>query len=70
MRGRDVDQLSDGELDRLIELRRSHLANVGRSGIYIRRRWGTSAVIWGGLLPLCLFAAAGFVAFGGRKAGQ
>jgi hypothetical protein len=33
-------------------------------GIYVRREWGREALLWGALLPLLLFAAAGFVALG------
>lgn len=33
-------------------------------GIYVRRGWSADALLWGGLLPLVLFAAAGFVALG------
>jgi hypothetical protein len=29
-------------------------------------KWGRSALLWGGLLPLCLFAVAAFVALEGR----
>jgi hypothetical protein len=41
-----------------------------RHGLFVRREWGPGALVWGGLLPLCLFAAAGFIALGGRRAGQ
>jgi hypothetical protein len=41
-----------------------------RHGFFVRREWGRTALIWGGLIPLCLFAAAGFIALGGRKGGQ
>ena len=33
-------------------------------GIFVRRHWGAHALVWGGLLPLVLFGAAGFVALG------
>lgn len=34
------------------------------NGIFVRREWSGDALLWGGLLPLVLFAAAGFVALG------
>jgi hypothetical protein len=37
-----------------------------RHGFYVRREWGPAALAWGGILPLCLFAVAGFVALRGR----
>jgi hypothetical protein len=57
LRNREVQDLSDKELKRV------YASYFRRSGIYIRAPWGRYAVFWGGLLPLCLFAAAGFIAF-------
>jgi hypothetical protein len=39
-------------------------------GIYVRRRWGPAAVAWGGFVPICLFAVAGFVALGRKPMGR
>jgi len=58
MRGRDINQLS---ADELIQLYRGFQR---RSGIYIRHQWGTAAFVWGGLLPLFLIAASGFILLG------
>ena len=57
-RGRDINQLS---ADELIQLYRGFQR---RSGIYIRHQWGTAAFVWGGLLPLFLIAASGFILLG------
>jgi hypothetical protein len=56
-RGRDINQVS---ADELIQLYKGF---ERRSGIYIRLQWGTAAV-WGGLLPLFLIAASGFILLG------
>jgi hypothetical protein len=55
-RNRELQDLSDKELERL------QASFMRRSGVYIRSPWGRYAVFWGGLLPLCLFGAAGFIA--------
>jgi hypothetical protein len=44
--------------------------HVELTSIYIRQEWGRSALFWGGVIPLCLFAAAGFVALGREKIGS
>jgi hypothetical protein len=44
--------------------------HVELTGVYIRQGWGHSALIWGGVIPLCLFAAAGFIALGTRIAAR
>jgi hypothetical protein len=36
-------------------------------GFFVRREWGPTALLWGGLLPLCLFAVAGFIALAKRN---
>lgn len=36
-------------------------------GLFVRSQWGAVALLWGGLLPLVLFAVAGFVALGSRE---
>jgi hypothetical protein len=38
-----------------------------RHGFFVRREWDRSALFWGGLLPLILFAVAGFIALGRRE---
>lgn len=33
-------------------------------GLFVRREWGPIAAVWGGVFPLALVAAAGFVVLG------
>jgi hypothetical protein len=52
-----------------------HENRFEEEGIFVRWRWavnsdsilGQSVFIWGGVLPLCLVAASGFVLLGNRK---
>ena len=61
-----IEKLPDKALVRIAQGEPGSVGEWVRRGLYVRREWGESALVWGGLLPLALFSGAGFIALGAR----